>query len=113
KPELEGLIVPSKLYGIAAAGRPIIAVTASDGEIGALVRRHDCGVVVDPGDGGLLAHTLCRLRAEPGRLAEMGYRARAMLDGHFRRQLAFNRWLSLIEEVPHNHILSEEKPVEL
>ena len=27
KPDLEGLIVPSKFYGIAAAGRPIIAVT--------------------------------------------------------------------------------------
>ena len=33
KPELEGLIVPSKLYGIAAAGRPIIAIAAPDGEI--------------------------------------------------------------------------------
>jgi hypothetical protein len=33
KPQLEGLIVPSKFYGIVAAGRPIIAITAKDGEI--------------------------------------------------------------------------------
>ena len=66
RPELEGLIVPSKLYGIAAAGRPIIAVAASDGEIATLVRRHDCGVVIEPGDGELLADTLRRLRADHG-----------------------------------------------
>ncbi len=105
RPELEGLIVPSKLYGIAAAGRPIVAIAASDGEIAGLVRRHDCGVVVEPGDGGCLAATLRRLRAEPGQLVEMGHRARAMLDAHFTRRQAFNRWRSLVEEVAHNRCL--------
>jgi colanic acid biosynthesis glycosyl transferase WcaI len=100
RPELEGLIVPSKLYGIAAAGRPIVAVTARDGEIAGLVRRHDCGIVVEPGEGELLADTLSCLRADPGRLAEMGRRARAMLDARFTRQNAFQRWRSLIEELP-------------
>jgi glycosyltransferase involved in cell wall biosynthesis len=99
RPELEGLIVPSKLYGIAAAGRPIVAVTARDGEVARLVRRHDCGVVVEPGDGELLADTVRRLRADPGQLAEMGHRARAMLDAHFTRRRAFASWQSLIEEI--------------
>jgi len=39
KPAVEGLIVPSKFYGIAAAGRPIIAITARDGEIARLVQK--------------------------------------------------------------------------
>src|SRR5262249_12920647 len=99
RPELEGLIVPSKLYGIAAAGRPIIAITAFEGEVARLVRRHDCGAVVAPGDGDLLAGTLRRLQADPGRLAEMGHHARAMLDAHFTRRDAFARWQSLLEEV--------------
>jgi len=101
KPELEGLIVPSKLYGIAAAGRPIIAIAAPDGEIAGLVRRHDCGVVIEPGEGQLLAATLRRLRANPGRVAEMGHRARALLDARFTRRQAFGRWRSLVEEMPH------------
>jgi colanic acid biosynthesis glycosyl transferase WcaI len=71
RPELEGLIVPSKLYGIAAAGRPIIALAAWDGEIAGLVQRHDCGIVVEPGEGELLADTLRCLHADTGRLAEM------------------------------------------
>ncbi len=99
RPELEGLIVPSKLYGIAAAGRPIIAIAARDGEVARLVRRHDCGIVVEPGEGELLADTLRRLRADPDRIAEMGRRARAMLDRYFTRRHAFARWQSLLEAV--------------
>jgi hypothetical protein len=38
KPQLEGLMVSSKFYGIAAAGRPNIAITAKDGEIAHLQR---------------------------------------------------------------------------
>ena len=99
RPELEGLIVPSKLYGIAAAGRPIIAIAASDGEIGRLVRRHDCGVVVEPGEGELLADMLHRLSQNSGRLAEMGRCARAMLELNFTRRHAFERWRSVLEEI--------------
>src|SRR5207253_1616503 len=110
--ELEGLIVPSKFYGIAAAGRPIIAVTARDGEIAGLVRRHDCGVVVEPGAGELLGHTLRRLGRDPCRLAEMGRRARGMLDTQFTRRRALERWNNLVEEVSHLPVLRGEKRVE-
>src|SRR5450631_1616978 len=58
KPALEGLIVPSKFYGIAAAGRPTIAITAADGEIANLVRLNKCGCVIEPGDGEKLAATI-------------------------------------------------------
>ena len=61
RPELEGLIVPSKFYGIAAAGRPIIAVTAKNGEIASLVRAYDCGVVVEPGNSDELAKVITDL----------------------------------------------------
>jgi glycosyltransferase involved in cell wall biosynthesis len=99
RPELEGLIVPSKLYGIAAAGRGIIAVAAADGEVGRLVRRHECGFVVEPGRGKLLADTLLRLRANNALVAEMGRRARAMLDAKFTRRQAFERWRTLVDEI--------------
>ena len=55
RPEMEGLIVPSKVYGIAAAGRPILTVSALDGEIANLVAKHHCGLAVAPGDAAGLA----------------------------------------------------------
>ena len=99
RPELEGLIVPSKFYGIAAVGRPIISITASDGEIVRLVRQHECGQVVEPGNGQALAEVLISLCKDPLRITEMGNRARSMLDRHFARQHAFARWNKLINSL--------------
>jgi glycosyltransferase involved in cell wall biosynthesis len=97
KPELEGLIVPSKFYGIAAAGRPLIAVGARDGEIARLVRRHDCGVVIEPGDVDTLVATLVGLATDEDKRLAMGARARSMLDAHFARRHAFARWDRVLE----------------
>jgi colanic acid biosynthesis glycosyl transferase WcaI len=99
KPELEGLIVPSKFYGIAAAGRPMIAITASDGEIARLVAEHDCGVVIEPGDADALADVIIQLSTDRARLQAMGIRARKMLDAHFARRLALDRWRALLENI--------------
>jgi colanic acid biosynthesis glycosyl transferase WcaI len=96
-PELEGLIVPSKFYGIAAAGKPIIVIAAKDGELARLVQQHDCGVVIAPGDAGALASTLLRLSSDPGVLAGMGMRARKMLEAHFTRHKGLERWRQLLE----------------
>jgi len=92
RPELEGLIVPSKFYGIAAAGRPVVAITALDGEIATLVRDNCCGVAIAPGDGPGLADALRKLLESPDLTADMGRRARALLDAGFTRAHGLARW---------------------
>ena len=99
KPALEGLIVPSKFYGIAAAGRPTLAITSLDGEIAKLVREFDCGLVIEPGNSEVLAVTIRQLADSPERLERMGRNARAMLDAHFTRDQAYGRWRAVLDEV--------------
>jgi len=99
KPELEGLIVPSKFYGIAAAGRPIVAITAPDGEIARLVQAHDCGIVIAPGDAAGLAAALTGLGGNASERLAIGVRARNMLDAHFTRRQALTRWESLLTAI--------------
>lgn len=99
RPALEGLIVPSKFFGIAAAGRPIAAITADDGEIARLVRRYDCGIVVAPGAADALAKALARLADDPAAVTAMGARARAMLEASFTRRQALARWRNVIDAV--------------
>jgi glycosyltransferase involved in cell wall biosynthesis len=96
KPELEGLIVPSKFYGIAAVGRPVISISARDGEIAQLILQHWCGLVIEPGNGQALAEALVNLSEDGPSLTEMGKRARSMLDNHFTRRQALTRWQKLL-----------------
>jgi glycosyltransferase involved in cell wall biosynthesis len=98
RPELEGLLVPSKFYGIAAAGRPVIAVTAHDGEIARLVTRHKCGIVVAPGEVQGMAKAIDQLATNKAMTAEMGCQARRMLDNNFSRRHAFERWHKVIDK---------------
>jgi colanic acid biosynthesis glycosyl transferase WcaI len=102
KPALEGLIVPSKFYGIAAAGKPTIAITAADGEIANLVRSNHCGRVIEPGDSEGLAATILELSGSPDQVATMGRNARAMLDAQFTRLAALRRWTAVLDEVGFN-----------
>jgi glycosyltransferase involved in cell wall biosynthesis len=99
RPELEGLIVPSKFYSIAASGRPVVAITASNGEIARMVRQYGCGVVINPGDAKALVKALVMLSTDEERTATMGTRARAMLDAHFTRRHAFECWQHLLDAI--------------
>ena len=99
KPAVEGMIVPSKFYGIAAAGRPMIAITARDGEIAQLIQEHKCGLVIEPGQAAALAEAIARLSSDAQLLATMGARARAMLDANFTRRQALDRWRDVLDRV--------------
>jgi glycosyltransferase involved in cell wall biosynthesis len=98
-PRLEGLMVPSKFYGIAAAGKPIIVIGDPNGELARLVRLNACGFAIAPGDSEALAATLRRLSETPRTVSEMGTRARQMLDAHFTRRQGLARWRQLFDQL--------------
>ena len=99
RPEFEALIVPSKFYGIAAAGRPVIAIADPNGEIARLVGAYDCGSVVAPGDGPALAKLLELMMANRSLGADWGRNARTMIDTHFSRKHAVAKWRDLIHSL--------------
>lgn len=83
KAGLAGYIVPSKVYGILAAGRPYVAVVEPDSEVVAITRKHECGLVAEPGDGEALAKRIRELYRDPvlrERLGENGRRAALEFD---------------------------------
>jgi colanic acid biosynthesis glycosyl transferase WcaI len=73
---LAGYIVPSKLYGILAAGRPYVAAVEEPSEVAAITRQHACGLLAEPGDAASLAAQLRRLYEDRALGAAMGARAR-------------------------------------
>ena len=99
RPELEGLIVPSKFYGVAAVGRPTVFIGAKNGEISRLLARAQCGNTVQTGDGAELAKTILALAENPENCAAMGANARRMFDNEFDKPIAMARWRSLLQDV--------------
>jgi glycosyltransferase involved in cell wall biosynthesis len=97
KPEFEGLLFPSKFYGIAAVGRPIIAITSRQSEIAKLVAQYHCGLVIEQGDGKTLALELKRLQAAPELCTAMGAHARTMLKSRFTKAQAIDAWAQTLK----------------
>jgi colanic acid biosynthesis glycosyl transferase WcaI len=86
KPGLAGYIVPSKLYGILASGRPYIAAVESTSEVADITARFDCGVRVTPGDPREIADAIVALEKDPARREAMGQRARSAASQFDRRR---------------------------
>jgi glycosyltransferase involved in cell wall biosynthesis len=96
-PGLEGFIVPSKFYGILAAGRPAIFIGDRDGELARRINDLACGETVATGDGAALAEKILKLRNKPDYGREQGMRARTMFEQHYTLRRTTDKWRELIE----------------
>ena len=98
----EGLLVPSKLYGIMAVGKPLLYYGAPEGDVPALVKRHDLGWVIVQGDADGLARALREAAADPQLRARLGTNARRAFEAHYDRPLATARYLRVFDGVVAN-----------
>ena len=77
--DFTGYSVPSKTYGILAAGRPVLGILREDSEIAQTVKKFDCGVVFSSKvDGQVLADGIERLvkdRQQIERMGQNGFKA--------------------------------------
>ncbi len=99
RPELEGLIVPSKYYGIAAAGRPSIFIGDPDGELACMIRENGTGFVIREGDDATLAGAILTLARDPALRAKQGAHARRLFEEEYGLSHAIAAWETLIENV--------------
>jgi putative colanic acid biosynthesis glycosyltransferase WcaI len=95
--ELAGVVVPSKLYPILAAGRPVLVVAPESCDAARIVRRTGSGVVADPDDPRAVAGAIRELAKDGGRLEAMGKCARAAAQ-EFERNGQLELFLRTVEE---------------
>ena len=96
---LAGYVVPSRLYGILSAGRPVIAAADDESETARLVREVGCGIVIPPGRPELLARTIREAAEGEHDLAEMGRRGRAYVEEEADSVVAMERYRALVREL--------------
>jgi glycosyltransferase involved in cell wall biosynthesis len=98
---LEGVVVPSKLFSILAAGRPVLVVAPEQCDTVRIVRANQCGLAADPDDPAAVAAALRKLRSDPALLEGMGRRARETAKKYARVD-ELKRFGGVVEEAARN-----------
>jgi glycosyltransferase involved in cell wall biosynthesis len=96
---LSGFVVPSRLYGILAAGRPVLVSADADSEIVRIVEEVGCGIVVPPGRPELVAGVIRDVAEGRLSLVGMGDLGRAWVEREADREVAFDRYRRLVADV--------------
>ena len=97
--EMTGVVVPGKLYGAMASGRPTVFVGPTHCESADTIRRADCGPTVSLGDADGLVDALTRLADDPALAAELGERGRAAFLNEHEQDGCCARWAALIGDL--------------
>jgi colanic acid biosynthesis glycosyl transferase WcaI len=98
-PDAADLVLPSKLSGMLASGRPVIATCRPGTEIAEVVSR--CGLVVAPQDGAALASAVCKLADDPSMRLDLGRRAREFAEANFDRDTVLEAAFGEFENETH------------
>jgi colanic acid biosynthesis glycosyl transferase WcaI len=89
------LVLPSKLSGMMASGRPVISTCRPSTELGAVIMH--CGVTVPPADPPALARAIGDLADDPTRRSNLGRAARAYAEVYFEREGVLERRFGPLE----------------
>ena len=95
---LEGVVVPSKLYGILAAGKPVVALAAEESDVVTLGKEKGFGVAANPEDAEGLAACVRELVRDKEKLARLG-RAAVSAAPEFERGKELDRLVAAVEGV--------------
>lgn len=96
------MCVSSKLYSSLAAGRPILAVVGEGDEVARVVKKHDCGVYIQPGDAQRAADMLADWADRPELTTRLGKHARSTFEAYYTEAHAVEAYADLFEDM-HGH----------
>jgi glycosyltransferase involved in cell wall biosynthesis len=96
RPELEGLIVPSKFYGCIAAGRPVIFLGDDNGELAQVIRETQCGGIVTGGAPDALSQLIEQYAMSPELRQRHGRAARVAFERHYAAHEFVRRWEAVL-----------------
>lgn len=91
---IKGVSCPSKVYGIMAAGKPVIGVLENGTEVRELIEESYCGKCCEPGDYVAVANIIRWYIENAGssEVNEMGMNGRKYLEEKLTRDVSVNRY---------------------
>lgn len=98
---IKGVSCPSKFYGIAAVGKPVLAVLESGSEVRMLIEEIGCGICSEPGDYGCTTEAIRWFINHAGdeEIFEMGRRGREYLLKNLTKDCSVRKYIEAIENL--------------
>jgi len=95
----EGLSVPSKTFGLLAAGTPVLSVMSPRSEIARILDEEQCGVCVRPGDVDGLVAAIRRLKDDDERRKTLSANAKGAIARKYGLHAVADRYVELIRSL--------------
>lgn len=97
---IKGISCPSKVYGIMAAGKPMIGVLEAGSEIRCLIEESGCGKCCEPGDYEGINNILRNILTYDNRtLIEVGMKGRLFLEANLTKEKSIQKYITTISKV--------------
>ena len=96
---MSGVSVPSRMYNIMAAGKPIMAIADDDSELASVVIEEDIGWVIPPGKIELLKNAINGAKSDRIRLKKMGERARIAAESKYSFEIIIHKYRNLLDSI--------------
>lgn len=97
KEGVEGIMVPSKMYGIMAVARPSLFVGSPVSEIARVLEESGSGFTVREGDSAGLAARIVDLKNDAAKRKAMGEKGRTSIAGRYDSDAACGAWVEMLE----------------
>ncbi len=96
---IKGVSCPSKFYGIAGVGKPVLGVLEKGSEVEQLITEIGCGLVSEPGDYKKVSEIIRWFidNAESNELSRMGNKGYEYLIKHLTKDISVKKYISAIK----------------
>ncbi|MEG1312026.1 MAG: glycosyltransferase family 4 protein [Romboutsia sp.] len=89
---IKGVSVPSKLYGVMAAGKPVLGVLDEGSEARLIVEECNCGICIQPGDYGEIENKIKYILNNKEEIKSLGTNGRIYLESNLTKDVSINKY---------------------
>lgn len=96
---IKGVSVPSKLYGVMACAKPILAVLEEGSEARLIIEEADCGHCVNVEDYEAVKNAISNIINNRNLIENKGLNGRKFLEAHLKKDISINKYAEAISEL--------------
>lgn len=96
---IKGVSVPSKIYGVMAAGKPVIGVLEEGSEARNIIMASGCGECIEPNNYAGFAELIQKFYENREHLRDVGYKGRKYLDDNINKSKSIDKYRLLFREI--------------